>query len=161
MTPYGILLVDTSWNNDDSVQIEKATHLRHSPHLVAGAKALIYVREPLDAIVAEAEITGKVIETETEAPDPAFNSAIPAELRQERAISRSGSEVAPPVRPPQPLEHTFLVPLSHLRLKGQVAPIPLPRLRVLLGSDFSVFDETWIPLTEAQYQQVAAEWDTP
>ncbi len=161
MTPYGILLVDTSWENQTSVQIEKATHLRHSDTLVAGAKALIYVREPVDAVVAEAQITGSVIEAESESPDPAFNPAIPADLRQQREVARSGSEVAPQPHLSQPFEHTFLVPLNPIRLKGQVIPIPLTRLRLLLGSDFSVYDETWIPLSEAQYQQVAAEWDKP
>jgi len=78
MTAYGILLVDTSWSNYDSAKIDKTTHLRHNDLLIAGTKALIYVREPLDAIVAEADVTGTIVEREKEPSDPAFDPAIPA-----------------------------------------------------------------------------------
>jgi len=53
----------------------------------------------------------------------------------------------------------YQVPLKIVRVKGQIAPIPLSRLRTILGSDFSVFDETWIPLSEAQYSEISALWD--
>ena len=144
MTPYGILLVDTSWENNNSAQIDKATHLRHKNRLVEGAKALIYVREPVSAIVAEAELSGSVIQTETPPPDPAFNPAIPANLRSEREIERIETEAAPQPTTSAAMEKTFTVPLHLLRLKGQIAPLPLNRIQMVLGSDFSVFDETWI-----------------
>ncbi|MEP7293031.1 MAG: hypothetical protein ABI835_14710 [Chloroflexota bacterium] len=160
MTTYGLLLVDTSWANNDSVQIDKTTHLRHKDRLIEGAKALIYVREPVDAVVAEAEVTGKVIETESAPHDPAFNPAIPANLRLEREIDRIEAETAPPssISPNLTLANNFHLPLQITRLKGQSEPIPLNRLRMLLGSDFSVYDETWIPLSEAQYAQITGEW---
>jgi hypothetical protein len=28
-----------------------------------------------------------------------------------------------------------------------------------LGSDFSIFDEEWIPLTDEQYQTLIGEWE--
>lgn len=158
MTPYGILLVDTSWENNDSAQIDKTTHLRHKNRLIEGAKALIYVREPVSAIVAEAELSGSVIATETPPPDPPFNPAIPANLRSEREVERIETEAAPPTTA-QPMEKTFNVPLRLLRLKGQVAPLPLNRLKLVLGSDFSVYDETWIPLSEAHYREIIALWE--
>lgn len=159
MTPYGILLVDTSWEGSNSAQIDKTTYLRHKNQLIEGAKTLIYVREPVSAIVAEAELTGSVIETETPPPDPAFNPAIPASLRSEREIERIATENALPPATAQPMENTFIVPLRLLRLKGQTTPIPFARLQLALGSDFSVFDETWIPLSAAHYRQIVGFWE--
>jgi hypothetical protein len=135
MTTYGILLVDTSWANNDTAEIEKAASLRYKDQLIEGAKVLIYLREPVDAIVAEAELTSDVIEHET-APE---GVSIPA----------GGAEMA----------HTYHVPLHVTRMKGQVEPLTLNRLRAILGDNFSVYDETWIPLDEAQYGQIAALWD--
>ncbi|MCZ2097537.1 MAG: hypothetical protein LC121_14980 [Anaerolineae bacterium] len=115
----------------------------------------MYVRAPVDAVVAEATLTGAVIETDGIPPDPAFNPAIPANLRSERVINRIETETAPPtVTGSQSVANIYRVPLRVDRLKGQTPPIPLARLRMILGSDFSVFDETWIPLSRAQYRQI-------
>jgi hypothetical protein len=134
MTTYGILLVDTSWSNEDTVEIEKTTFLRYGDQLNAGTKALLYVREPVDAIVAEAELTSAVIEHETAA--------------QGVSVPAAGAEMA----------HTYHAPLRVTRMKGQTEPIPLNRLRSALGGDFSVYDEPWIPLSEGQYEQIVALW---
>lgn len=135
MTTYGILLVDISWSNQDMVEIEKATFLRYKDQLMRGTRALLYVREPVDAVVAEAEMTSAVIEHET--------------ASQGVSVPASGAEMA----------NTYHAPLRVTRLKGQTEPITLNRLRVILGADFSVFDETWIPLSEAQYEQIVAFWN--
>lgn len=158
MTDYGILITDTSWANHDSVEIDKTAHLRHKDRLVDGTKALIFAQAPVNAIVAEAEITGDIIETDTPPSDPAFNPAIPANLRSERVIERIETETAPAPPATQEMANTYGVPLKLVRLKGQTTPIPLNHLREILGSDFSVFDETWIPLSKAQYKQITAVW---
>lgn len=155
MTNYGILLVDINWTNDDSVQIEKTTHLRHQDHLVEGAKALIYVRDPVDAVVAEAELTGKVIQLENEPEDVAINPVVPVSTSSGRV---DAVEPLVNVGMQQPVEKTFRVPLKVVRLKGQSEPIPFNRLQTILGSDFTVFDETWIPLNEPEYQAIVALW---
>jgi hypothetical protein len=135
MTTYGILLVDISWSNQDTVEIEKATFLRYKDQLTVGTRALLYMREPVDAVVAEAELTSAIIEHETVTSDSGFNQA--------------GAELA----------HTYHAPLHVTRLKGQTELITLNRLRTILGGDFSVYDEPWIPLGEAQYRQITALWD--
>jgi hypothetical protein len=135
MTTYGILLVDTSWSNEDTVEIEKTTFLRYGDQLNAGTKVLLYVREPVDAIVAEAELSSAVIEHET--------------ASQGVSVPSQGAEMA----------HTYHAPLHVMRMKGQTEPIPLNRLQSVLGSDFSVYDEPWIPLAETQYWQIVALWD--
>ena len=156
MTTYGILLVDTSWSNQDTAQIEKAAFLRHQNLLGANTKALIYMREPIDAVVAEAEITSDVIETEAELLDqiqmPTNSAADDTRImRKPPLILQPGSEVA----------HDFHVPLKLIRPKGeQTRPIPLDKLKTILGVDFSVFDETWIPLSEDQYNEIIALWST-
>jgi len=158
MTSYGILITDTSWANHDSVEIDKTARLRHQDRLVEGAKALIYVRAPVSAVVAEAEITGDVIELETPPPDPAFNPAIPASLRSERVIDRIETETAPSNPAHQEMANSYRVPLRLMRLKGQTPSIPLNRLHTILGSDFSAYDETWIPLSKAEYERITVIW---
>ena len=135
MTTCGILLVDTSWANEETIEIEKATALRYGEQLVEGTKVLLYLREPVDAIVAEAELSSAVIEHETAAEGV--------------SLQAPGTEMA----------NTYHAPLRVTRMKGQVAPIPLNRLQSILGGEFSVYDEPWIPLDEAQYGQIVALWD--
>jgi hypothetical protein len=156
MAEYGILLVDTSWTNHDTVVINKSSALHHKARLVAGTKALIYVREPIDAVIAEAEVTGDIIETESEA---IVNASVAGNTRLEGATVATDA-AAPPValHETRDLEHSYRVPLKIVRLKGRTPEIPLNRLRAVLGSEFSVFDETWIPLSKAQYQAVTALW---
>jgi hypothetical protein len=158
MTTYGILVVDTSWANQDSVQVDKTTYLRHKDRLIEGAQALIYVRQPVDAIVAEAELRGNVIQTETEPEEPALN---PASVQPERQINpmEQGTESPVVIHPSQQMEKTFRVPLKVVRLKGGVPSIPSNQLQMILGSDFTVFDETWIPLNESQYEAIVAFWE--
>ena len=160
MTSYGLLLVDTSWTNQNKVEIDKTTHIRHRDRLIEGAKALIYVRAPIDAVVAEAEIAGDIIETETMPPDPDFNPSIPANVHLERELNDIHSKTDPPapISGNQTVANTFHVPLNVTRMKGHTAQIPLSRLQTILGSDFSVYDETWIPLEKADYEAITALW---
>lgn len=146
MTTYGLLIVDTNWTNDEKVEIGKTTHLRHKNDLVEGAKAMVYVRHPVDAIVAEVELTGGVIQEENAPEETTLNPA---------AAERSGNVLSPS----QLMEKTYSVPIRALRLKGQCEPLPINRVQKVLGSDFTVFDETWMPLTQAQYETLAALWE--
>lgn len=160
MTVYGLLIVDTSWANQDSIEIDKTAFLRYQEQLIDGTRALIYVRDPIDAIVAEAEITGSIIETETAPPDPYFNPSIPANVHLESELNEIHSQTDPPaaISGSQTMAHTYRVPLKLVRLKGQSPQIPLNRLQMILGSSFSAFDESWIPLDKADYQAITAQW---
>ena len=154
MTTYGILLVEPSWANQDTAQIEKTAFLRHQNHLGMNTKALIYMREPIDAVVAEAEITSDVIETEAELIDQ-------AEMLTNRAVDDTQIMKRPPLilHPGSEVAHDFHVPLKLIRPRGaQTPPLPLSQLKTILGADFSVFDETWIPLSEDQYNEIIALW---
>src|SRR5262249_2202276 len=133
MTTYGILIVDSNWSNNELTPIEKAAYLSHSDELITGARVLIYEREPADAVIAEAELTGDIVETKTE---PTTTKPVALELAK-----------------------TYLVPLKVTRHKGHIPIIPLTRLRLILGSDFSVYDESWYALSEEQYQQITAIWE--
>ncbi len=158
MTHYGILLVDTSWANQDTIALDKTAYLHHGDEIGTGTKALIYMREPIDAVVAEAEITGEIVESEAEAPAPVTGAAT---LSYEDKPNRIDSEVPPPARiiSGQELAKSYYVPVKVTRLKGPTPQIRLNRLKTLLGSDFSVFDETWIALSRKQYQDIRAIWD--
>ncbi|MEO8396601.1 MAG: hypothetical protein ABI700_26645 [Chloroflexota bacterium] len=153
MTTYGILLVDTSWANQDTAQIEKAAFHRHKELIGKGTKALIYMREPIDAIVAEAEVTSDVIETEAELLD---HSNLPVNRDSQQSQTTGKPIIAVPN---VGSANDFYVPLKLLRIKGeQTKPISLERLQAVLGADFSVYDETWIPLSEDQYNKIIAIW---
>ncbi len=154
MTTYGILLVDTSWSNRNTAQIEKAAYLRHQNLLGANTQALIYMREPIDAIVAEAEVTSDVIETEAELVDR-VDLPVNRDTQQTQTLS-----VPLMTDPNVGMANEFYVPLKLLRAKGaETPPIPLEQLKALLGADFSVYDETWIPLSEDQYNMIIAIWN--
>ena len=160
MNTYGILLVDTSWANDDSVRIDKMTSLHHRDHLVKGAHALIYMRAPVEAVVAEAVVTGSIVEQDDAPPQPSFNPAIPKNLHMEHEGERMAEEIAGiSAAPPTEMAKTYAVPLRITRRQERTPPIPLSRLRLILGSDFSVFDETWMRLSAARYREIVAVWE--
>jgi hypothetical protein len=155
MTTYGILIIDTSWSNQNTAQIEKTAFLRYQSLIGKGAKALIYMREPVDAVVAEAEVTSNVIETEAEllnhAELPVNRDNSQARMTDEPILTTLNVGIA----------DDFHVPLNLLRTKGpQTPPISLERLKTILGKNFSVYDETWIPLSEDQYNEIIAIWST-
>lgn len=158
MTLYGILITNTDWTNHNAVEIEKAAFIHHGDKLIAGTQALIYLREPVDAVVASAEITGSVIAVD-DAPDADLNTPRPSaapesELNEIHSKSDPTSRESPPTTA---LSH--YVPLRLTRLKGQTPAIPLSQLQKTLGNDFSVFDETWIPLSRQQYEAITAHWE--
>lgn len=162
MTTYGILVVDPTWHDQSSTTLDKATVQHHRQTLTQGARVLIYAKEPIDALVAEAVISGDLIETETVPPDPAFNPAIPANLRSERGLEA----LSTPDNPPDPITGTrhfgknYRVPLDVTRPKMITPPIPLHRLKALLGEGFSIMDVEWIPLTPETYAALTQEWGT-
>src|SRR3954469_18538913 len=114
MTTYGILLVDTNWSNQNTAKIDKAAFLRHQNLLGVNTLALIYMREPIDAIVAGVEITSDVIETEAELLDH-------AEVSTNRAGDHTRTMKRPPmiIHPGSEVAHDFYVPLKVLRAKGE------------------------------------------
>src|SRR5262249_2996925 len=135
MTTYGILIVNTSWSNKNTVEIDKTAFQRHNELIGADTLALIYMREPIDAVVAEAEITSDVIEHEAELLQAAD---VPAD-RDAQIASQSVTSL--PTSPNKGVANEFHVPLKVLRPKGsQTTPLPLASLKTILGSDFSVYD---------------------
>jgi hypothetical protein len=118
-----------------------------------GAKALIYMREPIDAVVAEAEVTCDVIETEAELLNH-------VEIPMNRDSQQTQSMSEPILTTPNVgIADDFHVPLRLIHSKGpQTPPISLERLKMILGTNFSVYDETWIPLREDQYNEIIAIW---
>lgn len=160
MATYGILIVEPTWRDQTTADLDKQTVQHHRSTLVNGAHALIYVQAPVDAIVGEAEIHGDLVETETVPPDPALNPAIGANLRSEKALDLMSS----PDNPPDPLTgvrrfgKNYRIPLRIIRSKMVTQPIPINRIKALLGDGFETFDEQWIPLHEDDYRLLVREW---
>jgi len=160
MTTYGILLVDPTWRDQTSASLEKTTVQHHRKSITPGTHALIYAQEPIDAIVAEAVISGELVETETAPPDPSLNPPIYANVRSAHAID----VMSTPENPPDPITgkqefgKNYRVPLDVTRPKTITTPIPLNRIKALLGESFDTVDEEWIPLKEEEYQLLVGEW---
>jgi hypothetical protein len=157
MAVYGILVVPPGWKEGDPATIDKTTHQHHADSLQTGARLLFYMKEPVDAIVSEGELTGEVSRTEAEREEPdavPANTAsplLPVEAHSREEMVRSGG---------QPVDHrTYRLPYRVTRSRATTQAIPFVRLKMHLGSDFSVFDEEWIPLTEAQYNALMHEWE--
>lgn len=161
MTTYGILVVDPTWHGQSSTTLDKATVQHHRKAITEGTHVLIYAKAPISAIIAEAVISGDLVETETAPPDPSFNPAIPGNLRSERGLE----VMSTPDNPPDPLTNVqhfgknYRVPLEVTRPKTTITPIPMNRLKALLGEGFTVMDEQWIPLKPEVYQALTREWE--
>jgi hypothetical protein len=161
---YGILVVDPGWHDTETVTIEKAAYLRHRDAIHSGSRLLIYIDEPISAVVAEAEATGGIVpvghEDEAGALEPKENVPVwsGAFVNTQHAGTRDGAGSAiiaatEPVEAPQ-----YRLSLRVLRPRATSQPIPLPTLKTYLGSAFSTFDETWIEITPEQYEAITKEW---
>jgi hypothetical protein len=161
MTTYGILVVEPTWHDHDTATLDKSAYLRWGKQLQPGTRALIYVKAPISAIVAEAEIAGEMIETETAPPDPAFNPAIDANLRSQQVMR----DVTTPERQPDPITgeqqfgKAYRIPLKIMRAKAVTPQITETMIQQRLTRAFSTFDESWIPLDEADYHKLVAAWE--
>lgn len=160
MTRYGILVVDPAWRDQTSAVLDKATVQHHRKELVNGTHALIYVKEPVEAIVAEAVVSGDLLELDTAPPDPTSTIPVALAANTERGLNIQTT----PENPPDPIgsKHEFgvnyAVPLEVKRPKLLTTPISINRIKALLGEDFAVFDEEWLPLNEADYRKLTSEW---
>lgn len=157
MTAFGILVVQPGWKEGEAAAIDKTTYQYHGESLQTGTRLLIYVKEPVDAIVGEGEAAGAVSHQEAEREEPDIlppNTASPdlpsAQQSPEGAVKSGG----------QAVDHrTYTLPYRVIRSRAETRLIPLTRVRALIGSEFSVFDEEWISLTEEQYSALIQEWE--
>ncbi len=160
MTTYGILVVDPAWDDQTSAPLDKATVQHNRAALGAGTHALIYVREPVEALVAEAILTGGISEIDSAPPDAHPAPTIPA-TNTERGLNVTSTPTNAPSAPEeqQSFGVNYRVPLEIKRHRLLTAPIPLSRIKVTLGAGFAVFDDEWIPLDEADYHTLVREWE--
>jgi hypothetical protein len=149
--------VQPGWKEGEAAAIDKSTYQHHGGSLQRGTRLLIYVKEPVDAIVGEGEAAGAASQTEAQREEPDVvpaNTASPdlpvANQSPEQALKSGGQSVD---------HRTYKLPYRVIRSKAETRQIPLTRVRTLIGSEFSVFDEEWIPLTEEQYNALIQEWE--
>ena len=69
MTTYGIFVVPPDWHEGKTATMDKTTFQYHGEELQPGTRLLLYMKEPVDAIVGEAEVTGMIVP-----PDPMAQS---------------------------------------------------------------------------------------
>lgn len=139
MTAQGILVVPPGWHEGDAATMDKTTALHHQDAFEVGTRLLFYMKEPVDAIIGEGEATGDVFQQDAEEPQ--------------------AGDVATPVASTGIDQRTYELPYQLVRNQVNTPPISLSTIQSIVGSDFSVFDEEWIPLTDEQYQALIQEWE--
>lgn len=147
MTDHGILVVQPNWHEGQPLAIDKTTYQHHQDTFRAGTRMLLYMKEPTDAIIGEAEVTAEPVHPDADPNSPIASAAGPL-AHDSTAPAPGGID-----------QRAFEIPYTMAHLKAQTTPIALNRIHTRIGSDFSVFDEEWIPLTETQYQALIEEWE--
>jgi hypothetical protein len=65
-----------------------------------------------------------------------------------------------PLRGGTRIDHrTYSLPYLMLHSPDSHQQIPLGTIRARIGSDFAVFDDEWISLTQEQYASLVEEWE--
>lgn len=159
MTAQGILVVQPGWHDGDAAVIDRATYQRHKDAFQKGTRVLFYMKEPVDALVGDAEVTGEPVHTDAAPEAPVLDPAIPASLRSQEPMRRMET-AEQPVRGGKRIDQrTYRLPYQMVHSHASSQKIPLGTIRARIGSDFSVFDDEWIPLTEEQYSALVGEWE--
>lgn len=151
MTTQGILVVHPGWHEGDAAVLDRATYQRYQDELQEGTRVLFYMKDPVDALVGEAQVTGNPVQAEIEPEAPVSDPVSP---RAEEPVRRMND--------PQPSridQRTYHLPYLMLHSIDNISQIPLGTIRARIGSEFGVFDDEWIPLTEEQYDALVGEWE--
>lgn len=137
MTAYGIKLVWAGWNDDDVIGFSDQGYKRWKDTITPGTRMLVYEttgQRPGHKHKGTKSIVGEVEVTGT------FDD---------------GERMKSPTE-----AHARVVPVKVLRTRQQSTPIPLTKIRELLGDeDYPRMGETWKPLTEEQYKLFLHELD--
>ena len=159
MTALGILVVQSDWRPGAPALIDKTTYQHHGDSFQSGTRFLVYVREPVDAIVAEGEITGETFQKQSEAKTIALDPERTTSEHVQRSSTASPESGAPGAAESGIDLRTFEIPYQVVHTRIARPKLALGTIQARLGSDFSVFDEEWIPLTDEQYNTLTDEWE--
>jgi hypothetical protein len=160
MTALGILVVQSDWRPGAPAIIDKTTYQHHGEAFQPGTRFLVYVREPVDAIVAESEVTGAAFQSEANPDIAASNQAMQANEHVQQSSPVTDTETSVPRMAVTGIDQrAFEIPYQLAQSRIASPKLHLDAIQARLGSDFSVFDEEWIPLTEAQYNTLIEEWE--
>jgi hypothetical protein len=136
MADYGIKLVWAGWNNDDVIGFSERGYQRWRDTITPGTRMLLYetMRKPKGS---KAKGTKSIVgEVEVE------GSFDDGETRR---------------KPDE--QHARLLPVKVVRARDETTPIPLDRVRELLGDEqYPRMGESWRPLNEAEVEAFPKEW---
>lgn len=161
MTQYGMLVVDPGWKDGAAVALAQDQYIANREALAPGTRVLIYARKPLDAVIAEAVIADQA-DLGTDAPAEAVFNPLPVDVVA--TDDPSGTASAPKAgivvgkTPELTEDQVYYIPLRMTRSKAETPHIGARQIAERLGREFIVFDETWIPLSEADYHAVVEGW---
>jgi hypothetical protein len=152
--------VQPGWHEGDAAVMDRATYQRHKDAFLEGTRVLFYMKEPVDALVGEAEVTGEVVHATDESDEPILDPAIPASLRAQELMRKIEAGSEPLVGSQRFDQRTYRLPYHMIRSRISTPYIHLGTIKARIGSDFGVFDDEWIPLTEEQYNALVHEWES-
>jgi hypothetical protein len=161
MAQYGMFVVEPGWKDGAAVALAQGQYVANREALGPGTRVLIYARKPLDAVIAEAVIADPA-DLGTDAPEEAVFNPLPVDVIA--TDDPSGTASAPRAgivvgKMPELTENqVYYIPLRMTRTKAETAHIGAKQIAERLGREFIVFDETWIPLSEADYQAITRGW---
>lgn len=135
MTNYGIKLVWAGWNSEPTIGFSDRGAARWKDELPIGARMLLY------------ETTGTAPGSKAKG-----TKSIIAEV-EVTGTFEDGAKVRAPDE-----AHDQVIPVKVINDRDAGQPIPLERVRVLIGDDkWPRMGESWKPLTQEQYEALLAE----
>ncbi|MFQ3568652.1 MAG: hypothetical protein SNJ59_16825 [Aggregatilineales bacterium] len=161
MAQYGMFVVEPGWKDGAAVALAQEQYVANREALAPGTRVLIYARRPLDAVIAEAVIADPA-DLGTDAPEEAVFNPLPVDVVA--TDDPSGTASAPRAgivvgkMPELREDQVYYIPLRMTRSKAETAHISAKQIADRLGREFIVLDETWIPLSEADYHAITGIW---
>lgn len=134
MTTYGIKMVWAGWNDDPTIGFSSRAAQRWADKLPAGTRMLLYetMNKPKGSKAKGTKsLVGEVEVTGT---------------FEDGAAVRAPDE-----------QHDAVIPVKVVRQRDAVTPVPLDTVREILNDpSYPRMGESWRPLSEAEYQALAA-----
>ena len=135
MTNYGIKLVWAGWDDDPTIGFSGRAAKRWAESLTVGTRMLLY------------ETTGRAKGSKAKGTKSIVGEIEVSGSFEDGAGMRAESE-----------QHAELLPVTVVQARAEVTPVPLDRVREILGDDkWPRRGESWRPLSAEEYQALLAE----
>ncbi len=162
MAGYAIKVIYGPWSSREAITFDRANYLQWKDTIEPGTRVLIFRREPVGAIVAEAEVTGSFglfepVGSETLAASGTQEQGLPAPNRGLESIGRGNLLTRVDFTADDGA--SYLLPVRILR-SGEHGLVTREKIREVTGiEDFPREDEQWLPIDEQVYLDLAGRFE--